>query len=180
MVFFALWPHKMPIFSFWTKETDCFFQPFTRLSRPPFDQAYCNKTHSLAVYEPPDDKTNKMTFAPSKPGHLPSLIRVFGQTQIILGICPVWSESSLSAWRNNRSSATHWAHCEDSDQTGHLPSLIRAFTGHMKEHWVLSYPLSTLPRLCQTGWMLRLIWVFAGRTDHFAGSVMRRLYLHLG
>ena len=26
----------------------------------------------------------------------------------------------------------------------------------------------------QTGWMTRLTWVFAGRTDHFVGFVMRR------
>ena len=35
------------------------------------------------------------------------------KTQISLGICPVWSESSLSAWRNTGSLATHWAHSED-------------------------------------------------------------------
>ena len=56
------------------------------------------------------------------------------KTQIRLGICPVWSESLLSAWRNIGSSVTHWAHCKDSDQTG---------------------------------WMPKLIWVFAGCTDHF-------------
>ena len=32
-------------------------------------------------------------------------------------IRPVWSESSLSAWRNLGSLATRWAHSEDSDQT---------------------------------------------------------------
>ena len=62
--------------------------------------------------------------------------------QISLGIRPVWSESSLSAWRNLGSYATNWAHYEDSDQTGRMP---------------------------------RLIWVFAWRTDHFVGFVMRRL-----
>ena len=31
-------------------------------------------------------------------------------TQISLGIRPVWSESSLSAWRNLGPLATHWAH----------------------------------------------------------------------
>ena len=38
---------------------------------------------------------------------------------------------------------------EDSDQPGHLhlPSLIRVFAGHMKKHWVLSYPLSAQQRL---------------------------------
>ena len=40
--------------------------------------------------------------------------------QISLGICPVWSESSLCAWRNIGSSATHCAHCQDFDQTGWL------------------------------------------------------------
>ena len=40
------------------------------------------------------------------------------KTQISLGLCPVWSESSLSAWRNLGSIATHWVHSKDSDQTG--------------------------------------------------------------
>ena len=31
----------------------------------------------------------------------------------------------------------------------------------------------------QTGWMTRLPWVFAGRTDHFVGFVMRRLICNL-
>ena len=35
------------------------------------------------------------------------------KTQISPGICPVWSESSLSTWRNHGSLATHWAHSED-------------------------------------------------------------------
>ena len=35
------------------------------------------------------------------------------KTQISLGMCPVWSESSLSAWSNIGSSATHGVHCED-------------------------------------------------------------------
>ena len=51
------------------------------------------------------------------------------KTPISLGIRPVWSESSLSPWRNIKSLATHWAHSEDSDQTEHLPSLIRVFAG---------------------------------------------------
>ena len=35
----------------------------------------------------------------------------------------VWSVSSLSAWRKLGSLATHWAHSEDSDQTGQVPRL---------------------------------------------------------
>ena len=40
------------------------------------------------------------------------------KTQISLGIPPVWSEYSLSVWRKLGFLAIHWAHCEDSDQTG--------------------------------------------------------------
>ena len=40
--------------------------------------------------------------------------------QISLGICPVWSVSSLFAWRKFGSLANHWVHSEDSDQPGHL------------------------------------------------------------
>ena len=40
------------------------------------------------------------------------------KTKINLGNCPVWSESLLLAWRNLGSLAIHWAHSEDSDQTG--------------------------------------------------------------
>ena len=49
---------------------------------------------------------------------------------------------------------------EDSDQPGHLPSLIRVFTVHIKKTWVLSYPLSASEDSDQPS----LIWVFAGRT----------------
>ena len=40
------------------------------------------------------------------------------KTQISLGIRPVWSEALQSAWRNLGCLSTHWAHSEDSDQTG--------------------------------------------------------------
>ena len=43
------------------------------------------------------------------------------KTRISLGIRQVWSESSLSAWRKFGYLATHWAHSEDSDQTGRMP-----------------------------------------------------------
>ena len=51
------------------------------------------------------------------------------KTQISLGIHPVWSESSLSAWRKLGSLATHWVHSEDSDQTGWMPRLIWVLAG---------------------------------------------------
>ena len=51
------------------------------------------------------------------------------KTRLSLGIRPVWSESSLSAWRNLWSLATHWVHREDSDQIGQMPRLIWVFAG---------------------------------------------------
>ena len=66
--------------------------------------------------EPQHDKTNKMCVRPAK-------------IQISLGIRPDWSESFLSAWKKLGSLATHWAHSEDSDQTGRMPRLIWVFAG---------------------------------------------------
>ena len=80
------------------------------------------------TYEPPRDKTKKVSVHPAK-------------TQISLGIHPVWSESSLSAWRKLGPLATHWAHSEDSDQTGRMPKLI----------WVFAGPIATLLILSRGG-----------------------------
>ena len=96
-----------------------------------FENEYDNYTkkvtETLAItIEPLDDKTKKMTTRPAK-------------TQISLGIRPVWSESSLSAWRKLRSLATHWAHSEDSDQTGRMPRLIWVFNGRTATLLVLSW-----------------------------------------
>ena len=57
------------------------------------------------------------------------------KTQISLGIPPVWSGSSLSTRRKLGSLATHWAHSEDSDQTGRMPRLIWVFAGHTPFCW---------------------------------------------
>ena len=84
-------------------------------------------------YEPPLDKTNKMTVCSAK-------------TQI----CSVWTESLLLAWRKLGSLATRWVHSEDSDQTGQMPRLIRVFAVRMKKAWFLSYPLSA------QWWLIRL------------------------
>ena len=67
--------------------------------------------------EPRHDKTNKMSVRPAK-------------TQIR----PVWSESSLAAWRKLGSLATHGAYSEDTDQTGRMPRLI----------WVFAWRIATL------------------------------------
>ena len=61
-------------------------------------------------------KTNKMTMRSAK-------------TQISLGICPVWSESSLyTQWVAKGPSFLH-ADSKDSNQTGQMPRLIWVFAG---------------------------------------------------
>ena len=52
------------------------------------------------IIEPPHDKTSNVVVCPAK-------------SQISLGIRPVWSESSLSAWRKLGSLPTHCVHSED-------------------------------------------------------------------
>ena len=58
---------------------------------------YCSEHLSHRMTKP---TKYKMSVCPAK-------------TQISLGIHPVWSELSLSAWRNLGSFATHWWHSED-------------------------------------------------------------------
>ena len=60
----------------------------------------------ILKYEPPHDKTNKVSVHPAKTS-----------TQSDQNM-PGWSESSLSAWKKLGSLATHWAHSEHSDQNG--------------------------------------------------------------
>ena len=100
------------------------------------DQAPWWNCCCLRKYEPPNDKTSKMSVHPAK-------------TQINLGTRPVWSESSLSAWRNIGSLATHWAHSEDSDPTGRMRRLI----------WVFPVRTVTLFVLSCRGSILRSKWV---------------------
>ena len=86
--------------------------------------------YSISGMEPLHDKTNKMTVCPAK-------------TQISLGLCPVWSESSLGAqWVDP--SFLH-ADSEDSDQTGRMPRLIWVFAGRTVILLVLSCGGSIVP-----------------------------------
>ena len=67
------------------------------------------------------------------------------KTQSSLGIRPVWSESSLSVWRNLRSLATYWAHSKDSDQTGrHMILLVLTCCGSFSVALNANYGFSSL------------------------------------
>ena len=73
------------------------------------------------------------------------------KTQISLGIRPVWSESSLSAWRKLKFLGNQWAHSEDSDQTRRMPRLIWVFAGRTATLLVLS---------CRGSyWSLKIPWI---------------------
>ena len=93
-------------------------QKLDRTCRGSISSSYSLKeSYNFKRNEPPHDKTNKMTCAPSEdseqPGHLPNLIRVFAmrsmgslgpkissceQRRLIrLGVCPGYSESSMGA-----------------------------------------------------------------------------------
>ena len=101
----------------------------------------------------------------------------------------IWAVS----WQNQQSDC---APIEDSDQSGHPPTLIRVFAipdqpGHlpslisifavrMRKAWVFSYPLSAHRRLW-SGWAdaqadLSLRWAHS----HCVGFVMRRLICYIG
>ena len=97
-------------------------QKYSPLAPSTAKRQYSGK-HEL--HEPRHDKTNKMSVSPAK-------------TQMSLGIRPVWSESSLPAWRKLGSLATHWAHSEDSDQTGRMPRQIWVVAGRTLIMLVLS------------------------------------------
>ena len=77
----------------------------------------CTVEYLCITFEPPRDKTNKITCAPSEdsdqPGHPPSLIRVFACAQ----------------WVAKDPSFLH-ADSEDSDQTGRMQAAQSSLGAH--------------------------------------------------
>ena len=57
------------------------------------------------------------------------------KTQISLGICPVWSESWLSAWRKLGSLATHWVHSKDYSDWADAQADRSLLGGHAILSW---------------------------------------------
>ena len=98
------------------------------------------------------------------------------KTQISLGIRPVWSESSLSAWRKLGSLATHWAHSKDSDQTGQMPRLIWVFAGPTVILLVLSRGSSNLHT---AGLKSNTVMILSFRTDMPGQTVQTQIRLLL-
>ena len=94
-------------------------------------------------------------------GHLGPLVRIL--SRIVLYLHFKWA----SAWQNQQNGMCA---SEDSDQPGHPPSLICVFAVRSVCSWG--------PKLYSCGQQrLWSDWVFAGRTCHFVGFVMRWLKL---
>ena len=77
---------------------------------------YCHVYTFIQSWACARQKTTKWSVRPAK-------------TQISLGIRPVWSESSQSAWRRIGTLATHWAYSEVSDLSRLMPRLNWDFAG---------------------------------------------------
>ena len=109
-------------------------------------------------------------------------LTVYVQHLEVIGEGLWWATSDFDAWETydanddwvelqkwaaaRKNQQNDCAPSEDSDQSGHPPSLIIVFAVRMKKVWVLSYPLSAQRRL-------RSDWAYAH--SHFVGFVMRRL-----
>ena len=130
---------------------------------------YCPSTYTCTLMSRLVTKPTKWPLFPAK-------------TQISMGIRRVRLESSLSAWRNTESSATHWAHCEESDQSGHQTDLSPRWAHrsdcwfcHEAAHFVASR-VSTL-LLGSGGGLLSLTVTLP--VDHFIGFLPTRKILSL-
>ena len=86
--------------------------------------------------------------------------------------CATWYNDWAASRQNQQN---HCAPCEDSDQPGHPPSLIRVFAVHMKKAWVLSYPLSTQRRLWSDWADAQADPSLRWEHSHFVGFVISRL-----
>ena len=65
-----------------------------------------------------------------------------------------------------------------TDQPGHSPGLISLRCPH-EETFGPQLPIGCTAKTDQTGWMPRLIWVFAGYTDHFVGFCHKVAHMFL-
>ena len=77
------------------------------------------------TFEPRHDKTNKVTVRSAK-------------TKISLGIRPVWSESSLSAWRKLGPLATHSVQAKTLIRLGRCPGWSESSLGAQSLCWFCS------------------------------------------
>ena len=90
-----------------------------RLTGLIWNESYCDKHLFTLIIEPQLDKTTKMSVRPAK-------------NQISLGIRPVWSESSLSAWGKLGSLATPERTPMTLIRLGECP-------GYLSLRWVYSH-----------------------------------------
>ena len=75
-----------------------------------------------------------------------------------------------ASWQNQQNDC---APSENSDQPGHLPSLIRVFTVRMKKAWLLSYPLNAQQRLWSDRTDIQADLSLHWAHSHFVGFVIQ-------
>ena len=94
-------------------------------------------------------KPTKLPFRPEK-------------IQISLDIRPVWSESSLSIWRNIGSSSTHWAPAKTLIRLGGCPGWSESLLGAQAILLVLSWGgfIVDLTYSKETLWIINVIVVY--------------------
>ena len=83
-----------------------------------------------------------------------------------------WKQKWAALWQNQQCGC---APSEDSDQPGHLPSLIKVFAVCMKKAWVLSYVMSRQWRHWSDWAEAQADPSLCWAHSHFVGFVMRRL-----
>ena len=108
------------------------------------------------------------------------------KTQISLGIRPVWSESSLSSWRNIGPLTTYWAYSDDSDQTGQMPRLIWVFAVHTCHiagfvFWCLTacfFPFFIIISVCWSVFTWKYLALMIGQNPIYAKETHQASLLH--
>ena len=85
-----------------------------------------------------------------------------------------WNEKAFER-PHDKTNKMAYAPSEDTDQPGHLPSLIKVLAVCMKKAWVLSYPLSAQRRLWSDWADAQADLSLRRAHSHFVGFVMRRL-----
>ena len=119
--------HALALFYFWIHVE----APVNLFRASPYEHGYLShrrtaKAQSVCTqYEPPHDKTNKMTVCPAK-------------TQITWAPAQSDQSSLCTQWVAKNPSFLH-ADSEDSDQTGQMPRLIWVFAGYTVILLVLSW-----------------------------------------
>ena len=125
-----------------------------------FVSLYCLKLHQEI----------KASFRASKTGLGPTPPLVFYRCSKEVDLLQFFFELSHDKTFNKT-----WSTSEDSDQPAHPRRLIRVFADRRCLLQLPYYQKRDTWTPCHTGWMYRLIWVFAGHTGLFVSFIVHWL-----